>query len=200
MPHARIFPFGGREKNPRAHQNPVAWFPVQLACCSSGFYSHHQSGLTDREQTSGSPWTHSVPFPSQNKHQVIARGKNYFPDIEASSEKTQLCDSRQSCYLEGGALNGQAIGQMILWATSKPRLDSAVPQILCSWALEQQFCEGASMIFLITAVLAWSLSPGVVPKVCQEASEVTSDLGRVQNAAAWQGALKIWLFLFPLFI
>lgn len=92
MPCARIFPSGGREKKPQTHQNPVAWFPVQLACSFPGFYSHHQSGLTDREQTSGSPWTHGVPFPSQNKHQVTGREKEkgkkkiYFPDLEANSE------------------------------------------------------------------------------------------------------------------
>ena len=128
----------GEEKNPQTHQNPVARFPVQLACSFPGFYSHHQSGLTDWEQTSGSPWTHTVPFPSQNKHQVIGREKErekkLFSWLRSQFRVKPNSDSRQQCFeaeaeavLEGGASNSGLQARISLWVSLEGEAMDGLP-------------------------------------------------------------------------
>lgn len=148
----------------------MAWFPVQLACSSPGFYSHHQSGLTDWEQTSGSPWTHSVPFPSQNKHQVIVRGKRkrkkIFSWLRSQFGVKPNSDSRRGCYvavavLKGGAMNSglQARHFSLSESLRKSRRWTPLwPQILSvSWNQKLQHLREPSISLLTTSDLAQSL-------------------------------------------
>lgn len=90
MPHARVFPFGGRKK-PQDHQNPVAWFPVQLACSSQDFIPIIKVAW----QTENKPLAHPelsvyhFQVRTNTKEEWEKEGeKNYFPDLEASSERS----------------------------------------------------------------------------------------------------------------